>query len=160
MEKSGRLSAEQKLEHKRKMNQTARARVINKHKIEIAPLNGSGDIKMSKIILDLAGIKQPSKTAIPSELIKFWISVWNMSLMHKDDLEIALNQTGTQLADARPFISAMMDKKNKLYPNNRRFIMDYEIFNEGDYFNLEIISADLPLEMVKPIHQKHLGDSK
>lgn len=94
--------------------------------------------KMSEVLLDFAeplleGIEDDDYKAM-EKAIGFAAAVWNLSLMPKteqkeelnDILKIAAKDDPEMLNVAEGMVRMLLDRKEKYFPNNRRFIINYE----------------------------------
>jgi|SRR5690348_12607992 len=101
--------------------------------------------KMSKVIQDFA---EPLMEGVDSmegtrNALLFAMTVWNYSLL--DAAERAKPEGPAALLLAQPQIKEVFElllaRKQELYPNNRRAILDYQLVPAGDGFRFNVISS-------------------
>src|SRR5208283_4964632 len=123
-----------------------------------------GQAKMSAVILQLADphIKQHGKTAEQAEaILMLTIAGWNKSIfppdkqpiIEKDLIDIFVPKDGSALAVgvAIDFMDMVADQRNKLFPDLRKIIVDYDVVISGSRLTLNVTSAPIPdLSSVNP----------
>ena len=116
-----------------------------------------GEAKMSAVIVQLAEplLKQHGKTAKQAEtIISLTIAGWNKSMfppdkqpiIEKDLIDCFVPKDGS--AEAIGVVTDIMDivaeRREKLFPDLRKVIVDYELDISGDRLNLNVTSAPVP----------------
>lgn len=118
---------------------------------EIVIQPGSGE-KMSEVLL--AFIEPYQKLAPTREAYEKLITVamvaWNAALLPKDkregflDEEInpVLSSLGHKaVQDFKAIVNELIKRKERLFPNNRRFIVSYELSETKDNYHLSVAST-------------------
>ena len=116
-----------------------------------------GEDRMSAVILQLAEplMKQHGKTAQRTEsIIMLTIAGWNKSmfppdkqpLIEKDLIDAFVPKDGSAEAVgvAMEVMDMMAERRQKLFPDLRKIIVDYEVEISGDRLNLNVTSAPAP----------------
>jgi hypothetical protein len=122
--------------------------------------NAAGVEKMSQVIEDFAEplLDQCSRTEQQRGVIGLATIAWNLSLLPEEKLQQELNEKilpklGPKMGG---ILASMVRRKQELYPNNQRPILDYEFTETGpDSFLLNVVSP-IPREKI-PADQ--LGES-
>ena len=116
-----------------------------------------GEAKMSAVIVQLAEplIKQHGKTAERAEaIIMLTIAGWNKSmfppdkqpLIEKDLIDAFVPKDGSAEAVgvAVDFMDFIADRRQKLFPDLRKIIVDCEVEISGGRLTLNVTSAPIP----------------
>jgi hypothetical protein len=116
-----------------------------------------GEAKMSAVILQLAEplIKQHGKTAEQAEaIIMLTIAGWNKSMfptdkqpmIEKDLIDCFVPKDGSAAAVgvALEVMDHIAEQREKLFPDLRKIILDYEAEIGGGRLNLNVTSAPIP----------------
>ena len=116
-----------------------------------------GESKMSAVILQIAEpfLKQPGITAERAEtIISLTVAGWNKVMFPPDKQSIIENELidcfvpKDGSADALGLVVQVMDtvaeRQEKLFPNLRRIIVDYEVDISGGDLSLNASSATVP----------------
>ncbi len=112
----------------------------------------SGVRKMSEIILEFAEplLNEAETIKMKKSAIALTMVALNMSLIKKfDDDFNKLNSemsdlSGQQFAiDTASAVSFLIQRKLELYPDVKRFIMDYDFVDTGSGFHLNVVSTPL-----------------
>jgi len=104
---------------------------------EVTLVKSMGE-KMSEVLFDFA---EPLLDEVDDDhhamdkAISFAAAVWNLSLMSKSDqkkgvndiLEIIRKDDPEMLSVGHGIIEMLLDRKKKYFPNNKRFIISYEL---------------------------------
>ena len=146
----------------RRMKPTAQSNIeVLRRKIENDPafagkvvcLTKTGKEKMSDIIINFAEPLMEKNPSVEVEkmLIVFAIGCWNATLLpdeykkpFMEDILDAVSCEGPSMRDTyRIFLRMMMERKQKLFANNRRFVISWNFQELKDGFHLSIASADV-----------------
>lgn len=116
-----------------------------------------GEARMSAVIMELAGplIKQHGNTAQRAEsIIMLTIAGWNKSMfppekqpmIEKDLINAFVPKDGSAeaVAVAMEIMDMMAERREKLYPDIRKIIVDYEVEIGGGRLTLNVTSAPIP----------------
>lgn len=116
-----------------------------------------GEARMSAVIMELAEplIKQHGKTAQRAEsIIMLTIAGWNKSMfpsekqpmIEKDLIDAFVPKDGSAeaIAVALEIMDMMAERREKLYPDVRKIIVDYEVEIGGGRLTLNVTSAPVP----------------
>ena len=130
---------------------------FDRMKSKISEIGGfTGDLirdssveKMSEILLKYA---EPFIEAIDTDkkpeyekAIQISIMLWNFAVMQEDpksykEVKKMLKPLMPD-AESKSIVKHMLDRKRLMYPNNKRLIMNYEITETQDGFNLSVAST-------------------
>lgn len=110
--------------------------------------DGELGIKMSEVILDLAeDLLEAAETKSQyNSAITITCIAWNLATLnseeYKNSLERQLSKMGDQSyqQDTLKIIDALVEKKNRLYPDINRVILDYDLIGNKHNFHLNIVS--------------------
>jgi hypothetical protein len=81
------------------------------------------------------------------------VAAWNLAIMPEDARKSAMadlfddlmkNQKATVRQDLDNLIAEMIARKLELFPNNRRYIVDFQLEGEGERFHLSVASTLAP----------------
>jgi hypothetical protein len=108
-----------------------------------------GTEKMSEVILRFAEPLQDEYGAVPPNMIRFAIVVWNASLLPKKEQQKSIKNLTkivpiTQRQARRELLltaSMLLERKEKYFAGIKRAIMDYEITETADRINLDVVST-------------------
>lgn len=114
-------------------------------------LRESSGEKMSKVLLQLI---EPYRRlaqgrADLEKLLTVSMIAWNASLMPKGEresfltkrIDLALSHWSDNLVkDFRTMVDGFIKRKELLFPENKRFIVDYELLERGNKYYLSVIS--------------------
>ena len=116
-----------------------------------------GEAKMSAVILQLAEplMKQHGKTAERAQaILMLTIAGWNKSvfppdkqpLIEKDLIDAFVPKDGSAEAVgvAVEVMDTIAERRQKLFPDLRKIIVDYEVEIGGDRLTLNVTSAPIP----------------
>lgn len=124
--------------------------ILPKDKIRF--VKGTGE-KMSEVLLDFA---EPLLAELEDEdyksmgkAISFAMAIWNSSLLpeneQKKGLEDILEIVGEDDPEMRNvgeyIVRMLLDRKKKYFPNNKRFIIDYEFGMKNGQSRLNVAST-------------------
>ena len=117
--------------------------------IVIQPESGE---KMSEVLLAFIEPYQelaPTREAY-EKLITVAMVAWNTALLPKDQRQRMLDEaikpiltsSGTKAAqDFKAIMNDLIERKERLFPNNRRFIVSYELSETKDNYHLSVAST-------------------
>lgn len=112
-------------------------------------VNPAGTEKMSAVILRFAEPLQDEYGVVTPNMIRFAILIWNASLMPEDTQKQAIQD----IAEAVPgadrevqqemilAVSVLLERKEKYFGDNKRFIVDYQITETAQRINLDVVST-------------------
>ena len=111
--------------------------------------DGELGVKMSEVILDLADDLLEAAETKPQydSAIAITCIAWNLatanSAEYAKSLERGLNKIDDQLhqEDTLKIINALVKKKNRLYPDINRVILDYDLIGNKNNFHLNVVST-------------------
>ena len=116
-----------------------------------------GEAKMSAVILELAEplLKQHGKTPERAEaIIMLTIAGWNKSMfppdkqpiIEKDLIDCFVPKDGIaeDIGVAVHFMDLVAERREKLFPDLRKIIVDYEVEVSGGRLTLNVASAPIP----------------
>jgi hypothetical protein len=114
-------------------------------------LRESSGEKMSKVLLQL--IEPYRRLAQGRENLEKLLTIsmiaWNASLMPEGEresfltkrIDLALSHRSDNLVkDFRTMVDGFIKRKELLFPENKRFIVDYELLERGNKYYLSVIS--------------------
>jgi hypothetical protein len=112
-------------------------------------VNPAGTEKMSEVILRFAEPLQDEYGIIPPNMIRFAILVWNASLLPEDMQKQAIKDIAKIMPDADRetrrgmilAVSMLLERKEKYFSDNKRFIIDYQITETDHRINLDVVST-------------------
>lgn len=115
-------------------------------------LEPKGEVKMSEVLksfvepyLDLAHNGTERR-----KLLEIAIIAWNLAIMPEAERQPMIDQliancvkTNDPLAqqDTREIISELIDRKQKFFKNNKRFIIDFQLKDTGKQLHLSVAST-------------------
>lgn len=105
--------------------------------------------KMSDVILRFAEPLQDEYGIVPSDMIRFAILVWNASILPKESQDQAFKDIDNLIPrDDRESrqemlmtISILLERKEKYFSDNKRFIVDYNIRESDRRIHLDVAST-------------------
>jgi len=108
--------------------------------------------KMSDVILRFA---EPLKVAygnMTEKVISFAILVWNASLLPHDKQADAIKAIVEKLAETDrelqvhclAYITMLLDRKQRMFAENQRFILDYHVSESSGNLHLDVVSTLVP----------------
>ena len=108
-----------------------------------------GTEKMSEVILRFAESLQDEYGVVSPNMIRFAILIWNASLMPEDTQKQAIQDIAKAVPDADRevqqgmilAISVLLERKEKYFGDNKRFIVDYQITESDHRINLNVVST-------------------
>jgi len=116
-----------------------------------------GEPKMSEVILDLADPLLDGDVSNPKEvdfIVQLTIAAWNKSmfppdkqpLIEKDLVDAFVPQDGSAEAVgvAVEVMDIIAERRQKLFPDLRKIIVDYEVEIGGGRLTLHVTSAPIP----------------
>jgi hypothetical protein len=120
--------------------------------------DGELGIKMSEVILDLADdLLEHAKTKSEyHSAISITCIAWNLAVMDSSEYEAALERGLKKIDDpvhqddTLQIIDAIIKKKNRLHPNIKRVILDYELVGNKNNFHLNVVS-NVPKEEISEL---------
>lgn len=115
---------------------------------KLIPNTGEVD-KMSDVILRFAEPLQDEYGVVPPDMIRFAILVWNASVLpkevqdqaFKDINKIIPNDDRKARQEMLMVISMLLDRKEKYFSDNKRFIVDYNIRESSRRIHLDVAST-------------------
>lgn len=108
-------------------------------------------ISYAKPMLDAAGSYKNKKSALALAII-----FWNLSFLPDQDRKEGIEKllpnlcphaNDEELQERRDFVSYFIQRKESLFPDNERLILDYEITDTTYGFHLDVVSTVPRLEM-------------
>ena len=116
-----------------------------------------GEARMSAVILEVAGpmLRQHGKTAERAKaVIMLVVAGWNKAILPPDkqpalekeiiDLLVPEDGSGTAVAVAVDIMDRAADRREKLFPEIRKIIVDYEVEIGDGRLTLNVTSAPVP----------------
>ena len=116
-----------------------------------------GEARMSAVILEVAGpmLRQHGKTAERAKaVIMLVVAGWNKALLPPDkqptlekeiiDLLVPEDGSGAAIGVAVDIMDRAADRREKLFPEIRKIIMDYEVEIGDGRLTLNVTSAPVP----------------
>jgi len=105
--------------------------------------------KMSDVILRFAEPLQDEYGVVPPDMIRFAILVWNASVLpkeaqdqaFKDINKIIPNDDRKARQEMLMVISMLLERKEKYFSDNKRFIVDYNIRESSRRIHLDVAST-------------------
>ncbi len=112
-------------------------------------LNPQGEISMSDAISQLI---QPYRDDAPSygtfcNLVTFACIAWNASILPAEeqsgliDTVLASTRNVEDRLDTFGFLTELMDRKKRLFPDISRLIVDFKVTDQGNGFYIAVASA-------------------
>jgi hypothetical protein len=115
-----------------------------------------GEPKMSEVILDLADPLLDGDVSNPKEvdfIIQLTIAAWNKAMFSADrqaamekeiiDTLVAPDGDAEQVATIIQAIEIVDDRRKKLFPNLRRFVLDYDLQVSEGRVALNVVSQSM-----------------
>ncbi|AFY84990.1 hypothetical protein [Oscillatoria acuminata] len=114
--------------------------------------NPKGEVKMSEVLEAFVDPYLPSiRTPIQRHrLFEVAVVVWNLSLMPENErqpmidnfIDEGLKESDPLIQqDTRMIINSLMTRKHKLFADNTRFILDFDLQDTGNTFHLSVAST-------------------
>lgn len=113
-----------------------------------------GEVKMSEV---LKAFVKPYLEEIPDYQQEMFLQIailaWNLAIMPEDMRQQAfedLLKKGVKgknpfaRQDMRDFIDELIARKSELFPDNQRYIVDFQLKNAGNQFHLSVASTMTP----------------
>jgi len=109
----------------------------------------SGEEKMSDVIHRFAEPLQDEDGDVPPNMIRFAILVWNASILKKGEREEIIKDIESVLSDPDEemreimisIIDMLLERKEKHFVGNKRFILDYHITETDNRVDLDVVST-------------------
>jgi hypothetical protein len=109
----------------------------------------SGEEKMSDVIHRFAEPLQDEDGDVPPNMIRFAILVWNASILKKGEREEIIKDIENVLPDPDEemreimisIIDMLLERKEKHFSDNKRFILDYHITETDNRVDLDVVST-------------------
>src|SRR3990167_8419238 len=141
-----------------KSEQRFKQRLQNTWGDKCTMLKGQLEVKMSEVILHLAEelLEYATSKQDSNKAITVTCAAWNLAIFPDEKQQKEINnliagiddEQGKQ--DTRDIINAIIDKKNRYYPNIKRMIVDFDL--QGDHNNLRLnIASTVPEEELQEI---------
>lgn len=115
---------------------------------------GTSGPKLSARILELA---EPYKDLTETDeairmLIDTAVLAWNIAIKPEDEHPAEIEETlkclrapdAKTLADGREILAAMVRRKLKLFPSDRRFVVNHQLTMGAENANLRVVALQLP----------------
>ena len=116
--------------------------------------------KMSEIILEFVGelLEQATGKREKENIVSMGVVAWNIAILSDaiklsplECLEDFLKTSGIEKDSEEEAVTtavllALIEKKQKTFPNIRRLVMDFEIKATKNDLNLSVASAELPVK--------------
>jgi len=115
--------------------------------------NPKGEIKMSEVLENfvepyLAEARGPEQQQM---LFKMAVIAWNSAIMPETERQSALNNLLKMMKvkkSDRQEVEGLLDelvvRKLELFPDNHRYIVDFQLDDAGDQFHLSVASTSTP----------------
>ncbi len=111
--------------------------------------NPGGAEKMSDVIHRFAEPLQDEDGDVPPNMIRFAILVWNASILKKGEREEIIKDIENVLPDPDEemreimisIIDMLLERKEKHFSDNKRFIIDYYITETDNRVDLDVVST-------------------
>lgn len=115
---------------------------------KIVPNTGEAE-KMSDVILRFATPLQDEYGIVPPNMIRFAILVWNASVLPKKDQAEIIKDIARVLPNpdeemkeiTESIIIMLLERKEKYFSDNKRFIVDYNIRETSRRIHLDCVST-------------------
>ena len=112
-------------------------------------LNTGEAEKMSDVILRFAEPLKDEYGIVPSNMIRFAILVWNASVLPKSNQEEMIQEITKVLPEPdeemreimMSIIHDLLERKEKYFSDNKRFIVDYNIRESSRRIHLDVVST-------------------
>jgi hypothetical protein len=111
--------------------------------------------KMSEILLDFgkplfAGVDKESE--VFDTAVGIAVTVWNISQAPEDVQDTLLDELLDRVTEDDPSaadglqetVALMFERKQQLYPDNHRIILDYKLIRRGSHRHLDVVSTVTP----------------
>lgn len=111
-----------------------------------------GEVKMSEVLEEfvepyLFEVHGPERRQMVFDMA---VVAWNLAIMPEAERKSAMadlfddlmkNQKAVVRQDLDNLIAEMITRKLELFPNNRRYIVDFQLEGDGDQFHLSVAST-------------------
>ncbi|MBW4660420.1 MAG: hypothetical protein KME15_17240 [Drouetiella hepatica Uher 2000/2452] len=117
--------------------------------------NPKGEVKMSEVLqafvephLDFAATKEQRQ-----KLFAIAILAWNLALLSEEQQQKEMEDIIAQMSmgkdrqaeqDIREILEELTERKRRLFPNHRRYILDFDVRETRNDFHLSVISSPTP----------------
>lgn len=118
-------------------------------------VNPKGEAKMSEVLQ--AFVEPHLSFAVNKEqrqkLFAIAILAWNLALLPEEQQQEKMEEIIAQMSlgkdrqakqDVREILEELTERKRKVFPNNRRYILDFDVRETRDDFHLSVISSPTP----------------
>ena len=117
--------------------------------------NPQGEVKMSDVLEEFIEPYLPEADELEKRQMLFEMAIiaWNLAIMPEHKRQSALDELFKDLMKGKPAtakrdLNSLMDemvaRKLELFPNNRRYILDFQLEDIGDQFHLSVASTLAP----------------
>ncbi len=114
--------------------------------------NPKGEVKMSEVLEDFAEPYLPEADEFEQRKMVFEMAIiaWNLAIIPEYQRQSALDKLFKDLMKGKPatarqdlynLMDEMVARKLALFPNNRRYILDFQLEDAGDRFHLSVAST-------------------
>lgn len=107
-----------------------------------------GEEKMSNVLLDFMSPYLKSATDRESfeRLIIIGIAAWNSAIQPEPAINDVIKEFAKKMSIIdrfyfRRFLKVLVKRKNQLYPENKRFIVSYQVIETGSGWHVSVIST-------------------
>jgi hypothetical protein len=121
-------------------------------------INPQGEIKMSDVLEAFAEpyLEFATNHNQREKLFSVAIIAWNAAIMPEQDRQLIIEKTLEQglkgdaqsQQDARDIIDEMISRKQQLFADNQRYILDFQLQDSGKQFHLSVASTLLASQPV------------
>ncbi len=117
--------------------------------------NPKGEVKMSEVLEEFVEPYLPEANGLEQQQMVFEMAIiaWNLAILPAHKRQSALEDMFNNLMkdkraivkrDLNNLIDEMVQRKLELFPNNRRYIIDFQLEDAGDQFHLSVASTLAP----------------
>jgi hypothetical protein len=114
--------------------------------------NPQSEVKMSEVLKELVEpyLDFARNHSQREKLFSFAAIVWNIALMPENERQQMIDQVIEQVMrgkdllarqDAREIIDGLIARKQKLFADNKRYIIDFQLQDMGQTFHLSVAST-------------------
>ncbi|MEM9483445.1 MAG: hypothetical protein AAGA83_07105 [Cyanobacteria bacterium P01_F01_bin.116] len=136
--------------------QTFQQKEIAKNFTDIVK-NPKGEVKMSDVLEEFVEPYLPETDNLEQQGMVFEMGViaWNLAILPENKRQSALEKLFDKLTknknaivkrDLNNLIDEMVARKFELFPDNRRYILDFQLEDGGDQFHLSVASTLSPAQ--------------